>query len=256
MNAIIIDDELNSRQTLKLLLAQLCPQVKVVGEADHADAGIALLHKTNPDIVFLDIEMPGKNGFELLADVQAYAFDLIFTTAYHEHAVKAFRFSALDYLLKPIDPDELVSAVAKCGQKKAPKEGTQQLDVLKEMWQQLQAKNNSEPLQQKIALSNQDGIHIVTINDIVWCEALGSYTKFHFLNKSHMLVSKIIKEYEEMLHEYNFIRVHNTFLVNANYIVKYIKGDGGQLIMNDGSEIEVSRRKKDEVIAILAKMLK
>lgn len=256
MKAIIVDDEANSRSTLRNLLTRLCPEVEIAGEAKNADEGSAMVSTIQPDIVFLDIEMPGKNGFEFLAGLSHIPFEVIFTTAFHEYAVKAFRFSAIDFLLKPIDPDELVSAVKKYETKGVKQSGNEQLDLLKQLWGQLNHKAAQPATQQKIALTNQDGVSIVDINSIVWCEALGSYTKFHFSNKTNLVVSKIIKEYEEILAEYNFVRVHNTYLVNANCIVKYIKGDGGQLIMTDGNEIEVSRRKKDEVLGVLSRILK
>lgn len=256
MNAIIIDDEANSRSTLRNLLSRLCPQVELCGEAKNAQEGTELVEALKPDIVFLDIEMPGKNGFEFLSSLKDIHFEVIFTTAFHEYAVKAFRFSAIDFLLKPIDPDELVSAVKKYEARGLKQSGNEQLDLLKQLWGQFNNKTLQPASQQKIALTNQDGVSIVDINQIVWCEALGSYTKFHFSNKTNLVVSKIIKEYEEILSEYNFIRVHNTYLVNANCIVKYIKGDGGQLIMTDGNEIEVSRRKKDEVLGVLSRILK
>ena len=255
MNAIIIDDEANSRSTLHLLLQKLCPQVQILAQASNAKEGIALIESIKPDLIFLDIEMPDKNGFELLAEIQQPSFEIIFTTAYHEYAVKAFRFSAIDFLLKPIDPDELIAAIQKVELKNKPQSGSPQIEMLQQLWHQFQS--NQKPLpSQRLALSNQDGVHIVDIKDIVWCEALGSYTKFHLLNKTYILVSKIVKEYEEILSEFGFIRVHNTYLVNSNYIIKYIKGDGGQLIMSDGSEIEVSRRKKEEVLSVLNRILK
>ncbi len=204
---------------------------------------------------FLDIEMPDKNGFEMLSEINQIHFEVIFTTAYHEYAVKAFRFSAIDYLLKPIDPDELMSAVKKF-EEKTNSTSSQQVELLKQMWNQFSGVKTNSREHQKIVLSNQDGLNIIDVKDIIWCEALGSYTKFHLTNKTTIVVSKIIKEYEEILSEFQFLRVHQTYIVNINYISKYIKGDGGQLIMLDGTEIEVSRRKKDEVLEVIGRIVR
>ncbi len=255
MKAILIDDEANCRSTLQQLLEKLCPQVQIVAQAKNADEGMTLIDQYHPDLVFLDIEMPGKNGFELIADLPQVNFDIIFTTAFHEYAVKAFRLSAIDYLLKPIDPDEIVAAVQKVEAKKKTS-STQQIDLLKDIWMQFSGQQPVVQKNPKIALSNQDGMNIVDIQDIIWCEALGSYTKFHLQKKMNIVVSRSIKEYEEILSEYDFIRTHQSYVVNTKQIVRYIKGDGGQVILSDGTEIEVSRRKKEDVVAALNKLVK
>lgn len=257
MKTLIIDDEANSRNTLRQLLQRLCPDVEILAEATQAEEGLTLIRVLNPDLIFLDIEMPGKNGFDLISALQPQTVHVIFTTAFHQYAVKAFRFSAIDFLLKPIDPDELVSAVTKFRERQQKGSHPDQLNLLTQLWKQLNEKANpTHTPDQKIALSNQEGIHIVQIADIVWCEALGSYTRIHFKNKTNMVVSRIIKEFEEMLSEYNFLRVHNTYLVNAQCIVRYIKGDGGQLILSDGHEVEVSRRKKEEVLQVIQGLMR
>ncbi|MBL7766816.1 MAG: response regulator [Chitinophagaceae bacterium] len=257
MKTLIIDDEANSRNTLRNLLTRLCPDVEILAEATRAEEGLALIRLYKPDLIFLDIEMPGKNGFDLISALQPESISVIFTTAFHQYAVKAFRFSAIDFLLKPIDPDELVQAVDKFKKSQNQATSPEQLSLLTQLWEKM----NDRPavnrrMDQKLALSNQDGIHIVNISDIVWCEALGSYTRIYFSNKSNMVVSRIIKEFEEMLSEYHFIRVHNAYLVNAHCIVRYIKGDGGQIILSDGHEVEVSRRKKDEVLQVINQLLR
>ena len=255
MNVILIDDEANCRSTLQQLLEKLCPQVTIVAQARNADEGLQYIRDLKPDLIFLDIEMPGKNGFELIASLPEVNFDIIFTTAFHEYAVKAFRLSAIDYLLKPIDPDEVVAAVQKAEAKKKSS-STQQIDLLKDMWLQLSGQQNTQQKNPKIALSNADGMNIIDIQDIIWCEALGSYTKFHLKNKSNVVVSRSIKEYEEILGEYDFVRTHQSYVVNLKEIARYIKGDGGQVILSDGTEIEVSRRKKEDLIVALGRFVK
>jgi|SRR5882757_2756496 len=250
LTALLIDDEANSRQAIKSLLTQLCPQVTIVGEAKNADAGIELIHSLQPQLIFLDIQMPGKTGFDMLATLNKINFDIIFTTAYHEYAVKAFRFSAIDYLLKPIDPDDLVSAVNRVTQKQAPT-STSQVDLLKQLWQQLSTDKNKQDNNQKLALTTQEGIHLIEVKNIVWCESLGSYTKFYLSTGEKLITSRLIKEYEEILTDYQFFRVHQSYLINLQHIKKYVKGDGGQVWMTDGAEVEVARRRKEEFLAAL-----
>jgi len=250
ITALLIDDEANSRQAMRNLLSQLCPDVTIAGEAKNVDMGIELIHSVKPQLIFLDIQMPGKTGFDLLAAIDKVDFDIIFTTAYHEYAVKAFRFSAIDYLLKPIDPDDLVNAVARVREKHNPA-STSQVQLLKQLWQQLSVNKNAQNLNQKLALATQEGIHLIEVNDIVWCESLGSYTKFYLSNGEKLVTSKLIKEYEEILADYQFFRVHQSYLISLQHVKKYVKGDGGQVWMTDGAEVEVARRRKEEFLAAL-----
>ncbi len=250
LNTILIDDEVNSRQALRNLLTQLCPDVHIAGEAKNADAGIELINTLNPQLVFLDIQMPGKTGFDLLASLDKIDFDIVFTTAYHEYAVKAFRFSAIDYLLKPIDPDDLMAAVSKAAKNQKPASAGQ-VDLLKQLWQQLSADKKGQNENQKLALPTQEGIHLVEIKDIVRCEALGSYTKFYLSTGEKLITSRLIKDYEEILTEYGFFRVHQSYIINMKHVKKYVKGDGGQVWMSDGEEIEVARRRKDDFLSVL-----
>ena len=251
LTALLIDDEANSRQAIKNLLAQLCPDVEIIGEAKNADIGIELINSLKPQLIFLDIQMPGKTGFDLLASLPSINFDIIFTTAYHEYAVKAFRFSAIDYLLKPIDPDDLVNAVNRVKKKLAPTSG-KQVDLLKELWQQLSVDKNAQNNNQKLALSTQDGIHLTGVKDIIWCESLGSYTKFYLTGGQKLVVSQQLKDYDEILTEYQFFRVHQSYLINLHHVKKYVKGDGGQAWMSDGAEVEVARRRKDDFLVALS----
>lgn len=251
ITALLIDDEANSRQAIKNLLGQLCPDVLIAGEAKNAAQGIEMILSLKPQLIFLDIQMPGKTGFDMLASLEKIDFDIIFTTAYHEYAVKAFRFSAIDYLLKPIDPDDLLAAVNKAKEKQSPA-SPGQVDLLKQLWQQLSAGQSTQSKNQKLALATQEGIHLAEVKDIVWCESLGSYTKFYLATGEKLITSRIIKEYEEILTDYDFFRVHQSYIINLHHVKKYVKGDGGQVWMSDGTEVEVARRRKDEFLTALS----
>lgn len=254
LRAVIIDDETNAREALSNLLRLLCPEVEICGEAKNADLGIELIRKEQPNLVFLDIQMPGKTGFDLLSSYEKVTFGVIFTTAYQEYAIKAFRFSAIDYLLKPIDPDELQAAIEKFKVQVGTIDA-QQLQILQE---QLDAKQSLKLEQRKkndthrIALPTAEGIHFVQMTDIIQCESLGSYTKFHLIKGPAIVVSRLLKEYEEILDNYYFFRVHQSNIINLEHIKRYVKGDGGQVWMSDNTEIEVSRRRKDEFLALLS----
>jgi two-component system, LytTR family, response regulator len=252
LNTVIIDDEANAREALRSMIQLVSTDVTIIGEAKNADLGIELINSSKPDLVFLDIQMPGKTGFDLLASFDEINFGVIFTTAYQEFAVKAFRFSAIDYLLKPIDPDELLDAIEKY-KNQAKIVDNQQIKILKEHFenpsnQVIQRKSNEN---QRIALSASEGIHFVNLNDIIQCESMGSYTKFHLKSGQKIVVSKILKEYEEILDNFYFFRVHQSNIVNLEHIKRYVKGDGGQVWLSDNAEVEVSRRRKEEFLALL-----
>lgn len=251
LTAIIVDDEANARSTIKGMLQMLDTGIELVGEAADGHEGKLLIEQLKPQLVFLDIQMPGKTGLQLLEEMQPVQFDVVFTTAYHEYAITAFKFSAIDYLLKPIDPQELLAAINKIKQKKQSVSASQ-LQILQSILQQTQLSPAAASLE-KIALSTAEGVHFITLKEIIWIESLGAYTKFHITGQKPVVVSKILKEYEELLKDYPFVRVHQSSLVNLQHIKKYIRGDGGQVWLSDGSEIEVSRRKKDELLAMLEK---
>lgn len=238
LKAVIIDDEARGRQTLLNLLQMHCPQVEVVAQADSGANGIEVIKLHQPDLVFLDVEMPEMTGFEMLDKMPAHDFSVVFTTAHSEHAIKAIKFSAMDYLLKPIDADELMEAVERVEESLSQRQEEQYTLLLKN-------KNGDKPHFEKIALPTSEGYVFVPIKEILRCEASGSYTIFHLVNKDSILVCKNLKEYEELLNEGNFYRVHHSHLVNIDHIQRYLRGDGGQLVLTDGSVVEVSRRKKE-----------
>ncbi len=244
IKAIIVDDEPNCCEILATLLERYCPQVKVADICYSGQAALNSIVELNPDIVFLDIEMPHMNGFELLEKLQSVNFKLIFTTSYDQYAIKAIRFSALDYLLKPIDREELQNAVKKAMQA-LDRPMPQQLEVL------LQKFNKTGNGGQKIALPTMEGLQLIPIDNIISCASERNYTFIFLKEKKKMLISRPLKEMEELLEDYSFLRVHHSFLVNLQEISKYVRGEGGYLVMSDGSTVDVSRSKKDLLLGKL-----
>jgi two-component system, LytTR family, response regulator len=242
IKAIIIDDELHCINTLSRQLEKYCPQIKLLTRCESAAAGMSAIANLQPDLVFLDIEMPRMNGFEMLQHMPKINFEVIFTTAYDQFAIKAIRFSALDYLLKPIDKDELIGAVEKVHSRKDHFLSSQQLDLL------LSNLYNQKNGLQKIALPTLEGYELVLAAQIVRCESDGNYTMVYFKNGQKLLVSKTLKDIEELLAGHHFFRVHHSHLINLNEINRYIKGDGGYVVMSDNANVNVARSKKDALL--------
>jgi two-component system LytT family response regulator len=244
LRTIIIDDEENVRRTLQKLLKSYCPNVKLVGEAEGVETGKNAIKKHLPDLVLLDIKMDDGTGFDLIKQLEPVDFKVIFITAYDEYAIHAIKFSALDYLLKPVDPDDLVEAVNRA-EKLVLKELNQQLDAL--------ADNvaTHDRLKKKIILKTFDHIHLVNVSDIVYCESDNNYTRFHLANAKTILVSTTLKEYEGMLSEYGFFRAHRSYLVNLGYIETFEKAEGGAIILRNNIKVPVSSRKKEQLLELL-----
>lgn len=239
MKAIIIDDEPDCVKLLSLQLKMYCPQVQVVAACTGSEDGLQRIKELHPGIVFLDIEMPVMNGFQLLEKIGAVNFSLVFVTAYDQFAVKAFRYSALDYLLKPIDAKDLQAAVQKAEQRCFP--GKEQLAMLK---QQVIEKNFPD----KIALPFQNGVAFVAINNIVYCESENNYTRFYSTDGQQYMVAKTLGDIQEVLEERNFLRVHRQYLVNLDHIKKYVRGEGNYLIMTNRDSVAVARNQKERLI--------
>lgn len=238
LNAIIIDDELDCCETIAELLQTYFPDIGVTGIYHNGSEALpAILHQ-QPDLVFLDVEMPKMNGFEMLEQLPQVNFDIIFTTSYDQYALKAIRFSAIDYLLKPIDRNELQKAVQKVIQR-SQRTIAKQVEILMQRIHQ-PAKSIS-----KIALPTMEGLQMIPVDSIISCESEGNYTKLLLKDQKKIIVSTVLKDIEEMLEDYSFARVHRSYLVNLNEVEKYIKGEGGYLIMSDGSTVDVSRNKKE-----------
>lgn len=249
LRAVIVEDEKHSRETLKNLLEEFCINIKVVGTGSNVEEGVATIKTLKPDVVFLDIELQTGTGFDVLTQVSHLNLEVIFTTAFEQYAIKAVKFSSLDYLLKPIDLEELQNAVEKAQIKKNQIVYKKQLETL-----MLNLKMQ-KPEFNRICLSTSDGFEFIEVNDILYCKAEGSYTSFVLKNTEKLLVSKHLKEYENLLLEQNFMRVHNSFLINLKEVKKYVKSDGGYIVMNNGDTANISRSKKDDFIKVMSGLI-
>jgi two-component system LytT family response regulator len=216
-----------------------------VGKAGDGKEAARLIHQFQPNVVFLDVEMRGETGFDILKAIGEVTFDVVFTTGHEKYALEAIRFSALDYLMKPILADELKRAISRVLEKGNEQDRHRHLDALV-------YNINYSNADKKIALPTMGGYEFVSISEVVHCEAKGNYTLFHLKNQSSLLVSRTLLEFENLLSNYHFIRIHHARLINLRHAARYVKGDGGLLIMSDGSEMEVSRRKKQDLIQALS----
>lgn len=241
IKAIIVDDEPNCCKTLSLLLDRYCKEVQVTGIFHNGLDALQAINASTPDLVFLDVEMPKMNGFEMLGKLATINFHLIFTTSYDQYALKAFRFSAIDYLLKPIDREELQNAVQKIV-KRSEIPAAEQLQIL------FQKLHHPAAAVTKIALPTMEGLQMIPVQSIISCEANDNYTTLVLKGNKKLVVSCTLKVIEEMLEEHSFIRVHRSFLVNLDEVEKYVKADGGYVVMSDGSHIFISRNKKEELL--------
>jgi len=246
IKALIIDDEALSADMLAYLIEKNVPAITQVKRTTSAVEGIKLIEAFKPHILFLDIQMPFLSGFELLAKLPAHPFSVIFTTAYDKYAIKAIRFSALDYLLKPIDAEELVQAIERYQQHENEKKQSQ--DLYNNFMNNLQA---AEGKQYRLALHTHHGLKLVTPQDIIRCEASNNYTIFYLTDNTSITTSKTIKEYEEILSEYNFIRVHKSHLVNLSFVEQLTNKH--QLLLTNKTLVDVSRRRKSELMESLKK---
>ncbi|MEZ4810798.1 MAG: LytTR family DNA-binding domain-containing protein [Allomuricauda sp.] len=245
LGAIIVDDEERHHETLGKMLANFCPEIELLGDAYNVAEAVNLINTKNPQLIFLDIEMPGGNGFTLFDNFDEPPFEVIFTTAHDLYAINAIKYAALDYLMKPVNIRELQEAVARASKVISRKEDTssnQKINVLKSNLK-LEDKRFT-----KIALPSSDGIDFIEAETIIRAEAERSYSNFYLENGKKILVSKPLKEYEALLEQCNFFRVHKSHMINLTHIEKYIKGKGGYVIMKDGSHVDVSVRKKDDLL--------
>lgn len=242
MKAVLIDDELNNLNNLRALLETYCPQIEVCAMAQTAEQGKAALYTHQPDLLFLDIQMPDQDGFSLLSSLTKYEFEVIFVTAYDQYAIQAMRFSAVDYLLKPVDIIELQAAVTRAQKQRQLKVQNKQVTHL---MQWLEAQSRKEDLQ--IALSTTQETRFVKTNEIIRCESSNNYTTFFLSDKTNLLVSKPIYEYDELLSDYGFLRCHQSHLVNQSYIKSWQKEYGDFLLLTDGTQVPISRGKREVV---------
>lgn len=245
ITAIIIDDEKNAQEVLAWQIKQYCPQIELLGCAGNVADGIKMIHETDPQLLFLDIEMPVQNGFDLLEAFENPNFDIIFTTAYNQYAIKAFKFSAFDYLLKPIDADDLKNAVIRY----AGKKGHSVKEQLKVLAAQLQYKSPN-----RIAIPSNDGLMMVKPEQIVRCESESNYTKVFLDTKQKIVVAKTLKDMEDVLTGFGFYRIHHSHLVNLTHVQSYIRSDGGYVMMSDGTHITVARNRRSGFIDQFSKI--
>jgi two-component system, LytTR family, response regulator len=250
MRTIIVDDEKLSRSVLKLLLEKHCPAVNIVAICADGISALEAIEKYQPDLLFLDVEMPGLNGFEVLQACRDASFSIIVTTSYDHYALDAIRHNALDYLLKPIIREELVDAVEKAMLRKRQKEQSgDKSDALMEFLHQHLYPG------ERLALPSPEGLRMLLVKDILYCEADGESTIIHLVNAQvKSSVCRSLKEVEGLLKNKGFFRVHHSYLINLNYMDRYIKGDGGDIIMSDGSCIPVSRQRKQEFMERIEKL--
>ena len=246
LKAIIVDDEEFLRSMIRNMLTDNFPEVDIVAEADSVSSGVNVIEAEKPNLVFMDIEIKGGAGFDILEKVNYKDFRLIFITAFNNFAIKAFKFSAVDYILKPIDREEFLTSVRKAVIELEKPLLKEQIENFFNNYQHLQNK--------KLVLRTVEDIHIVNINDILRCESDNSYTSFHILDGEIIVVSKSIKEYADILSEFGFIRPHQSHLINMNFIKRLDKSDGGFLIMKDGREIPISTRRKQNLLQILDRL--
>jgi len=243
IRAILIDDEQECLNALEFDIRNHCPEVDIVQICQGGKNGIKAIHKHKPDMVFLDIDMPMISGFDLLEMVGDIDFSVVFTTAYDKYALKAFRISATDYLLKPIDKDELKLAINKVKEKQALKSPNDQVSFL---LGQLKALDNDNV--KKIALPTFDGTEFINLKDIIYCQSDGAYSYVHFVDGSKLYISKTLRYLEEALCDYHFFRSHKSYIVNTDHLKKFVKSEGGYLILSNDKQIKVSRSKKEEIV--------
>lgn len=242
MKAVLLDDELHCTEILSLILKQNCPEIEIVGIFNHPAEALLFLQSNSVEVLFLDIEMPFMNGFKFLNRLQPVGLHVVFTTAYDAYAIKAFKYSAFDYLLKPIDETELVQTVRKLINIKTSSPKNLQLEHL------LEIIRDKSQAPERIALPTLEGLEFVAVREILRCESSSNYTTIYFLNSAAMVVCRTLKEIEELLPAHLFLRVHNSHVINKQHVRKYIKGAGGIIKMSDDSEVSVSRLRRDQVL--------
>ncbi len=238
MKVVIIDDEEFARRNISLIIHEYFPQIEIVGEADSVSSGIQEITTKNPDLIFLDVDIKGGTGFDIIQKINYESLKIIFITAFSEYALRAIKFSAFDYILKPFKSSEIIQTINKILEEEIDKNYIEKFDAI------FSNINSESNIPKKIALKTMEKIFIINVQDIIYCESENNYTNFFLTNGKSILVSKPIKKYDEILSEVGFMRVHQSFLVNMNHLKEYDKSDGGFLIMINGKNIPVSTRQK------------
>ena len=243
MRAILVDDEPDGLLALKKMLELNCPEVEILATCSTTTDAMQKLEELKPDLVFLDIRMPGKSGMDMLAELSEIDFEVIFVTAHNEYLLQALQFSAVDYLMKPVDEDRLQEAVQRVEKRLKEKRGSGQADILRH-----NLNNAGFPLEMRLCLPTQKGFTIVKLEEILYCEAQRSYTIFRLVNNKSIIISKPLFDYDKLLADTIFLRVHKSFLINLMHVKEYMRGEGGTVIMSNGMEVEISRRKKEQFL--------
>lgn len=247
IKCVLVDDERNALEMMEWLLKTYCPEVEVVAMCNSAELGIEAINRYKPDVVFLDIEMPKMNGFDMLEQFDKLFFNVVFCTAYDQFAIKAFKYSALNYLLKPVDPEDLKATVSRIAEKKSVPTREQFELLLQNMQQPVKT---TPP---RIALTTNDGLIFVPTADIIYCEAESNYTNVVLTGGKKILISKVLKEIDEALSGPDFYRVHSSFLININHIKKFVRGDGGYIVMDNDATVSISRNRKQEFMELFSR---
>ena len=244
LKAILVDDELNSLQNLQLKIQEYCPSLRIVAQTQRPEDAIGLIRQHKPDVIFLDIEMPRMSGFKMLEQMDDIDFEIIFITAYNHYAINAIRISAFDYLVKPVAIEDLQQTIGRLEQFTV-KKYRERADTLK--------RNLANPKTQEdqMAIPTHEGLEFIQIKQIIRIESSSNYSKLVLQNGKTLLVTRQLKDFEELLEDYRFYRIHHSHLINLNYIAKYIRGEGGQVTMRNGDVIDVSRRKKEVFLKLI-----
>jgi two-component system LytT family response regulator len=246
INAILIDDECDGLEDLQEAIVKYCKEINIVGVYTNPTDALQAIAQVKPNLVFLDVQMPGMSGFELLERLSPVSFEVIFVSAFDRYAIKAIRFSALDYLLKPIDIDELIRAVARVKERKPETKFSIQSALHN-------ASSRSNMIEQ-VAVPSATGIDLFQTKDIIYCKADGCYTVLYLTGKKSKLVTRVLKDFDDFLSESGFFRVHNSFLINLQHVKRYVRGEGGYVVLTDDHQVDISRRRKEEFLSILHKV--
>ncbi len=246
IKAILVDDEQDGIEDLQDSIKKYCPEITIAGTHTNPTEALQAIRQIKPDLVFLDVQMPGMSGFELLERLTPVPFEVIFVSAFDRYAIKAIRFSALDYLLKPIDIDELVRAVARVKERKRQNTFSIQSALHN-------AAARSGHIEQ-VAVPSSEGIDFFQTKEIIYCKADGCYTTIYLTGRQTKVVTRVLKDFEDFLSESGFLRVHNSFLINLNHVKRYVRGEGGHVILTEDHQVDVSRRRKEEFLSLLNKL--
>ncbi len=248
MKVVIIDNDSEIIDGLKLMILKFCPEINELATANSIKSGIDVIAKNKPDLVFLDVELDEGTGMDLLSKIGNYNFEVVFITAHNKYAIDAFKFSAIDFIQKPIGVQELHSAVQKAKSSLLNRDLKQQLAILKESFSTI--KNDAK----KIVLKDSESLYFLNVSDIIMCKAEGSYTEFYLNSNQKIIISKGLKEYDELLENYGFIRTHHSYLVNIHKIKRFDKANGGVLVLENNHEVPVSQRKREQILVFLGSM--